>query len=106
MRDLIALLTHWLRALLGHTRPGRHSAAYLSPTPPRPASRPSHNERPLPPHVVERSRPLDAEQVALVRPYLIAHERDRERRLQKERRTAAALATLGIEYDVTAAVAV
>ncbi|WP_432110766.1 hypothetical protein [Streptomyces sp. YPW6] len=89
MRDLIALLTHWLRALLGHTRPGRHSAAYLSPTPPRPTSRPSH-----------------AEQIALVRPYLIAHERDRERRLQRERRTAATLATLGIDYDVTEVVAV
>lgn len=103
MRDLIALLVHWLRALLGHAQPGRHSAAYLAHTPPRPAPRLSPDESPLPPHVAERFRPLDAEQVALVRPYLIAYEQERERRLQKERRTAATLATLGIEYDMTAA---
>ncbi|RZU21761.1 hypothetical protein [Streptomyces sp. BK239] len=104
MRDLIALLAHWLRVLLGHTPPsGRHSAAHLSTrTPSRSTPRRPLDVRSLPPHVAERFRPLDAEQVALVRPYLIAHEKERERRLQRERRTAAVLAELGIDYDVAA----
>jgi hypothetical protein len=53
----------------------------------------------LPEHVRERFRPLPADDVPLIRPYLVEHEREVERQLQRERRTAAALATLGIDYD-------
>ncbi|MFB7575823.1 hypothetical protein [Streptomyces sp. NPDC056165] len=46
---------------------------------------------------------LRGEDVALVRPYLIAHEREQEWQRQRDRRTALALATLGIDfYGVTA----
>jgi hypothetical protein len=41
---------------------------------------------------------LRGEDVALVRPYVVAWERQREREAQRERRTAAALATCGVDY--------
>ncbi|MFB7323814.1 hypothetical protein [Streptomyces sp. NPDC056190] len=41
---------------------------------------------------------LRGEDVALVRPYLIAYEREQERQRQRDRRTALALATLGIDF--------
>lgn len=101
MRDLIALLSHWLRVLLGHATPGRHAAAHFAHDP-APMSRPQTTARPVPEHVRERFRPLIAEQVALVRPYLVAYEQQREQRLQRERRTAAVLAEVGIDYDIAA----
>ncbi|MFE7117649.1 hypothetical protein ACFU99_19760 [Streptomyces sp. NPDC057654] len=42
--------------------------------------------------------------MALIRPYLVKLEQQQEKKRQKERRTAAALATMGIDYDVTLAV--
>ena len=102
MRDLIACLCTLLRLLFPQRRPGRHSAAYLTssaPAHPAPTQTAKRRPRPVPEHVRERLRPLDGEAVALVRPYLIAHEREVEHRLRRERRTAAALATLGIDYD-------
>ncbi|MFD9863456.1 hypothetical protein [Streptomyces alboflavus] len=66
---------------------------------------------PLPRHVQERRSHLIGEEVALVRPYLLAHEHrlnrehaQRERHLQRERRTAAALASMGIDYDIAIAI--
>ncbi|NGO71460.1 hypothetical protein [Streptomyces boncukensis] len=109
MRDLIACLHPLLRLLLPQPRPGRHTAAYLAnpaPTRPAPAQPAKSQPRPVPDHVRERMHPLDAEAVAPIRPYLIAHEHRVERRRQRERRTAAALATLGIDYDPNLAVAV
>jgi hypothetical protein len=56
---------------------------------------PSH---PLP----DRPRPLvviDGHATPLVRPYLVQHERKRERQAQRERRTALVLATAGIDYQ-------
>ncbi|SCD74983.1 hypothetical protein GA0115245_114727 [Streptomyces sp. di188] len=41
---------------------------------------------------------LRGEDVALVRPFVVAWERQRERELQRERRTASTLATMGIDY--------
>ncbi|MEV6993075.1 hypothetical protein AB0N87_28370 [Streptomyces sp. NPDC093228] len=41
---------------------------------------------------------LRGEDVALVRPYVAAWERQREREAQRERRIAAALASLGVDY--------
>lgn len=55
--------------------------------------------RPLP--APRSPRPLDvieADGLPLVRPFLIAHERQRERELQRERRIASTLASMGIDY--------
>ncbi|MFD5454352.1 hypothetical protein [Streptomyces olivaceus] len=35
----------------------------------------------------------------LVRPYVVAWEREQERQRQRDRRTAAALATLGVDFE-------
>lgn len=104
MRDLIALLYRTLRTLINRTPrhrapgfPGAHLPPVGAPT-----------TMLLPRHVQERRGYLAGEEVALVRPYLLAHEhrmhRDvhREQFLQRERRTAAALASMGIDYDITA----
>jgi hypothetical protein len=61
------------------------------PAVPRPTVRPV---RRTPKH----SAPLDGHEVALVRPYLIAWEREQEQRRQRERRRAAVLATMGQDY--------
>ncbi|MFI1482638.1 hypothetical protein [Streptomyces sp. NPDC020747] len=42
-------------------------------------------------------RDLGPEDIPLIRPYLIAYEREQERRGQRDRRTAATIATLGID---------
>ena len=95
MFEYIARLFVWLRHLLAPRtrRPGRHSRAYLAApqasTPQRP---------PLPPHIQARNRPLEPDDVLFVRPYVLSHEQRRERRRQMERRTALALATMGIDY--------
>lgn len=103
MRDFIALLSHALKTLVIRPTVGRHSAVRMAEPPTRVA--PAEATRPLPDHIAERSRPLVGEEVAFVRPYLVAWEAEQERRLQHERRTAAALASLGIDYDIEAAVA-
>lgn len=108
MRDLIACLAIWLvpgvrRSLRRIHRRVRelfvHSPVPPSaqPTLPQP---PAYSRRPFPAHVRARLAPLDGHKVALVRPYVLAHERRmaEERRLQRERRTAAVLATVGIDY--------
>ncbi|MEU6650487.1 hypothetical protein ABZ904_13805 [Streptomyces sp. NPDC046900] len=41
---------------------------------------------------------IDADTLPLVRPYLVAWERRQEREAQRERRTAAALASFGVDY--------
>ena len=103
MRDFIALLSHALKALVIRRAAGRHSATCFaeSPVP----SAPAEATRRLPDHVLERSQPLAGEEVSFVRPYLVAWEAERGRRLQRERRTAAALASFGIDYDIETAVA-
>lgn len=82
MRDAIACLWIWLGPGLGRTwRAGaRRVTACLSPAvpePPSPALRmpAPYPRRPLPRHVRERCQPLDGHAAALVRPYLVAHER-------------------------------
>ncbi|NEB63511.1 hypothetical protein G3I61_28280 [Streptomyces diastaticus] len=53
----------------------------------------------LPTHRSPRSAAyLRGEETPLIRPYLLAWEREQERRRQHDRRTAAALATLGIDF--------
>ncbi|WP_409471923.1 hypothetical protein [Streptomyces sp. HC307] len=63
---------------------------------PEPAA---YTRRPLPDHVRERLRPLDGHAVALVRPYVLAHERRVEQWGQRERRTALTLGAMGIDYE-------
>lgn len=60
---------------------------------------PAYTSKPLPAHVRARREPLERHATALVRPYVVAHERHIERELQREHGAAAALATYGIDYD-------
>ncbi|THA98837.1 hypothetical protein E6R61_05690 [Streptomyces sp. LRa12] len=90
MRNLIVALLGWLLPSQGKRRAVSTAPAPTAPAPVR---------RPLP--APRSPRPvdvIDADRLPLVRPFLIAHERERERALQRERRTAATLATLGIDY--------
>ncbi|WP_327373482.1 hypothetical protein OG393_05590 [Streptomyces sp. NBC_01216] len=106
MRDLIALasiglgsmLVLWCALALTPSRPGRHSAAYQAPKtlPTLPVPR----VRPLPPtpaHVRAWNVPLRGEDTALIRPYVHADD-TLELGVIRERRTAAVLATLGVDY--------
>ncbi|CAG7626065.1 hypothetical protein [Actinacidiphila bryophytorum] len=101
MRSLLALILSWLMPSTGKRR-----ATPPTPTPhltDEPTRRltitraavgvelPSHRS-PRPPAY------LRGEDTPLIRPYLVAHEREQERRRQRDRRTAAALATLGIDF--------
>lgn len=89
MRTLLALIL----SVLLPTR-GKRRAAPAVPT--APVRRlPAHRALATP----RATRPVDvieADGLPLVRPYVLAHERERE--AQRERRTAAALATFGIDY--------
>ncbi|MFB7499146.1 hypothetical protein ACFC09_31420 [Streptomyces sp. NPDC056161] len=103
-------------------RPGRHSARYLSavppPTPPpvpeapppvpeatpRPAGRSPRVyawSTPIPDHVRARHAPLRGEEVRLVRPYVLAAPTAPPPAVTWERRRAAALAALGVDYPYT-----
>jgi len=75
---------------------GRYRAEAV-PAPPVP--------RPLPTPLLPHAGPLRGEDVAIVRPYLIAFERQREAQRGRERRTALVLATQGIDYDFRAGAA-
>lgn len=111
MRDLIDLLATWLgpglRRSADRTRARLRTWLHLPPLEPggpviQPA--PAYARRPLPAHVLARLRPLNGHEVALVRPYYTRHENRRtaaehRRSLQFQRRTAAALASYGIDYD-------
>lgn len=88
MRTLMAA---FLRGLCGLLWPGEGMhRAESGPLPAVPAPRPvrRHAEP-------QHPDPLDGHEVVLVRPYLIAWERELERRLQRERRRAAVLAAVG-----------
>lgn len=82
MRTLTALILGWLMPAKGTHRVTPEPATV--PTPPRPV-------RPIP-------APLIGEEVALIRPYLVAWETAQEQRRQRERRRAAVLATFGQDY--------
>ncbi|MFK0295141.1 hypothetical protein ACIQU6_32365 [Streptomyces sp. NPDC090442] len=80
--------------LLGLLLPsqGRHRS---DDTPPAP----EHPDTPTLtiPHVPANERPLRGEDVAFVRPYVLAHQGHQERRLQRSRRRALWLAAYGID---------
>lgn len=55
--------------------------------------------RPLPaPRAPRPTDVIEADGLPLVRPYVVAGERQREQERQRDRHTAAALATFGIDY--------
>ncbi|GAA1928176.1 hypothetical protein GCM10009716_40010 [Streptomyces sodiiphilus] len=108
MRDLIACFAIWLVPGLRRSlrRAHRRVSELFVHTPVTPSAQavlprpPAFSRRPFPAHVRARLATLDGHKIALVRPYVLAQERRRaeERRLQRERRTAAVLATVGIDY--------
>ncbi|MGW0559610.1 hypothetical protein ACWDZ4_02980 [Streptomyces sp. NPDC003016] len=106
MRDRIARALSWVLSLLAPRRPGRHSAAFFAeppeptvePAPVSPWSRPWPT--PTPEHIRSLYAPLRGEDVALTRPYVLA-KTTVELGVIHERRRAAALATLGVDYPYT-----
>jgi hypothetical protein len=104
VRSLLAVLLSWLMPSTGKRRatPPAHTVPTqrLTDEPTRRLTItrsavgveiPSHRS-PRPPAY------LRGEDTPLIRPYLLAYEREQERRRQRDRRTAATLATLGIDF--------
>ncbi|MGW0560923.1 hypothetical protein ACWDZ4_09860 [Streptomyces sp. NPDC003016] len=107
MRDRIARALAWALSVLTPRRPGRHSATFLAelpepttePAPPvDPWSKPWPT--PTPEHIRTLFTPLRGEDVMLTRPHVLA-ETTMELGVIGERRRAAALATLGVDYPYT-----
>ncbi|WP_405614801.1 hypothetical protein [Streptomyces sp. NBC_00076] len=102
MRRLVSQLVYCVRLFAGPT--GRHRAPLLPSRgqPPR-ASR-SATTLPalsrLAPTVRHWRTPIDGTSTALVRPYLAAHEREEQARLQRLRRGALWCATYGVDLDL------
>ncbi|WP_369146618.1 hypothetical protein [Streptomyces sp. R44] len=101
MSDLIRALALWARLLLAPTPGNRHRTRTTAFRPARPtatAPRPLAEARPLTPRSpYGLDAPLNAEDTAMVRPYLLAHER---RAHQLHRRIALVLAAdFGIDLD-------
>ncbi|MFD4261692.1 hypothetical protein ACFWR9_29705 [Streptomyces sp. NPDC058534] len=99
MRSLLALFLSWLMPSTGKRRAS--SAPADVPTQQLIITRNAVGvARPLPSHRSPRPPEfLRGEDLALIRPYLIAHEREQERQRQKVRRTAMVLATAGIDFQ-------
>ncbi|WP_416970365.1 hypothetical protein [Streptomyces sp. 4F14] len=95
MSDAIARALAWVLAALAPRRPGRHSADFLAAQPqltePAPVSLVSPWSRPW-------TGPTKEEAAALFRQQETA---TLELHLQRERRRAAALATMGIDHPYT-----
>lgn len=98
MRDVIARVLVWALRLLLPAR-GRHGAA-LPANQPAPTLTEPPQPKPVPQHVHERNRPLDGEEVALIRPYYAAHlaALEAEQKRQRQRQREAFWATLGMDY--------
>jgi hypothetical protein len=88
----VATLLRWILEFVFHPT-GRHRATGQTPV---------LQERPPLPRRA-RFETFDGSAVALVRPYLIAHEQQREAHRQRERRRALVLATMGIDYPAEVA---
>ncbi|MFC7975061.1 hypothetical protein ACFUT3_07460 [Streptomyces cinereoruber] len=111
MRDAIARAHSWALSLLVPRRPGRHSAAFLAGrTEPVRTEAPARSEEPVrvdpwskpwptptPAHVRDRYAPLRGEDVSLTRPYCRVGAAE-ELGVICERRRAAVLATLGVDW--------
>jgi hypothetical protein len=88
----VATLLRWILEFV--FRPtGRHRATGLVTVPPACPPLPG----------CARFEMFDGDAVALVRPYLIAHEQRKEAHRQRERRRALVLATMGIDYPAEVA---
>ncbi|MFB7028775.1 MULTISPECIES: hypothetical protein [unclassified Streptomyces] len=107
MRDVIARALSRVLSALALRRPGRHTAEFLAhrtgpvhtePVRTDPWSKPWPT--PTPDHVRARYAPLRGEDVALTRPYCRAGDAV-DLDLICERRRAAALATLGVDWPYT-----
>ncbi len=101
MRTLLALVLSWLLPARGKRRATEEvRSAY-------PITADSSTRRlTITRDAVGVGRPvpyIEADGLPLVRPYVIAHEREQERRRQRARRRAAVLATLGQDYPAGAA---
>lgn len=104
MRDVIARALSWVLSLFSPHRPGRHSVEFLAARTPEPADRDPWAEpwpTPTPDHVRALYTPLRGEDVALARPYVLAETTVQLRALTRERRRAAALAAMGMDYPYT-----
>lgn len=86
MRDLIC----WLIGLLFPGRGKHRDEGAPRPVQLRPA---------LCVRTPKETAPLDADEVAMVRPCVVAWEKKRERQRQRGRRTVLVLATAGIDYE-------
>ncbi|SFM99395.1 hypothetical protein SAMN04487980_100918 [Streptomyces sp. cf124] len=100
--SIVHALLRWMLDLFapgtGRRRAGSHRTA--CPTPPPEASRPAALEPPAPrsPYHLDPHTPLDGAASPLVRPYLVAVEREQAR--QSRRRLALVLAAdFGIDLD-------
>lgn len=113
MRDRIARALLWVLSVLAPCGPGRHSAAFLAASSepvaepaPEPVSEPVVSPwsrpwpTPTPEHVRALYAPLRGEDVALTRPYVPA-ETTLDLGVIRERRRAAELADLGVDYPYT-----
>ncbi|MGW3725817.1 hypothetical protein [Streptomyces sp. NPDC000851] len=95
-------MARWLRRVAtasGGHRADRRSVVrfpsllpYGRPVPPRPTPTPA-------PTVRRWYTPIDGTATALVRPYLAAHEREEEARIQRLRRDILWCATYGVDLD-------
>ena len=101
MRSLLATLLSWLMPARGKRRrpaEGYENVVTVEAAPTR--------RLVITSDAVGVGRPatfIEADGLPLVRPYVIAHEREQERRRQRDRRTALTLATLGIDFHGVAA---
>ncbi len=100
MRDLIACFCALLSLWLPARRATPHAPAQPATPPKLPGILPDSVGPGFPRHYGTRPQVLDEHGLALVRPYFVAYEQRAERQRQRERRVAAALAPVGIDYDV------
>ncbi|MGY0070221.1 hypothetical protein ACWZEH_26230 [Streptomyces sp. QTS137] len=101
MRTLLALILSWLLPSSGKRR--RPAEGYTDRVTPDTAPT---RRLIITRDAVGVGRPaafIEVDGLPLVRPYLVAHEREQERRRQRDRRTALTLATLGIDFHGVAA---
>ncbi|MGW8884767.1 hypothetical protein [Streptomyces sp. NPDC055749] len=102
MRNLIGRILAWVLSALAPRRPGRHTAEFLAelpkPAPVNPWNKPWPT--PTPEHVRALYAPLRGEDVALTRPYC-RMDATLELGIIRERRRAAELASLGVDYPYT-----
>jgi hypothetical protein len=97
MRRLIRQLTGWMRPFFTPTARDRDERM---PWPADPPVTRSTSPRSTPaPTVRAWCEPIDGSATHLVRPYLTAHEREEEARLQRLRRDTLWLATYGVDLD-------